>query len=327
MKRITYKGLALIVLLAACGPGKKEKPQTGNPPPVAEQPYKQAPPFNPDSAYYFIEKQVSFGPRIPNTAAHARCAEWLRAEFGKYADSVHIQTAKLFTWDKKYLDAKNIQASFAPEKSRRILLTAHWDTRPFSDEDPLKPGSTFDGADDGASGVGVLLEIARILKNVPLENIGVDIVLFDAEDWGNSDIGDSYCLGSQYWARNFSGKYKPYFGINLDMVGAAGARFCREGFSTQYAAAYVNKVWNAAARSGYSSYFLMEDVPGVIDDHYYVSQLAGIPSLDIINYSRYNGSQGGFGAHWHTQKDNMQVIDKQTLQAVGTVLLDVLYNE
>lgn len=325
MKKIYYTGLLGLALLSACGP-KKPK-ETPDKPVVQDVPHKQAPGFNADSAYYFVEKQVSFGPRIPNTAAHDKCADWLLQELAKYADSTYVQAATLHTWDGKNLESKNIHAYFGPQNARRVMLSAHWDTRPFSDEDPATPNKTFDGADDGGSGVGILLEIARVLKSSPLQNIGVDIVLFDSEDWGNPTMENSYCLGSQHWARNFPGKYKPYFAINLDMVGAAGARFCREGFSTQYAAAYVNKVWNAAARSGYSSYFLMEDVPGVLDDHYYVSTLSGIPAIDIINYSRYNGSQGGFGTHWHTQNDNMKIIDKNTLHAVGTVVLDVLYNE
>lgn len=321
--------LGLFVLLFSCG-NKTEKPKEinkSNNSEVVAPKVVSVPEFNADSAYSFIKKQVDFGPRIPGTPAHNKTAKWLASKFAQYADSVSVQDATVKTWDNKTFTGKNIQAFFQPEKPRRVLLSAHWDTRPFSDEDTHSPNKAFDGADDGGSGVGVLLEIARVLSVSAKTDIGVDIVLFDVEDWGNPKLDDTYCLGSQYWARNFSAKHKPYFGVNLDMVGAANARFTREGFSMQYAAPFVSKVWNSAAKLGYNYYFIFEDVNGVVDDHYYVSKFAGIPSIDIINYNRYNGSRGGFGQHWHTQKDNMSIIDKATLFAVGSVVLDVIYYE
>lgn len=327
MKR--YIALLPLFFMFACGnekPKQADKPSNNNvvvtPPRVVE-----VPEFNADSAYNFIKKQVDFGPRIPGTTAHAKTADWLVKKFKEYADEVSVQEATLTTWDKKSFNIKNIQASFQPENPRRVLLSAHWDTRPHSDMDLVEPKKSFDGADDGGSGVGVLLEIARAIKNGPKSDIGIDIVLFDLEDWGNPDLNDTYCLGSQYWAKNFNGKHKPYFGINLDMVGAANAKFSKEGYSMQYALPYVAKVWNSASKLNFSNYFIFDDVNGIVDDHYYVSKYAGIPSLDIINYNRYNGTRGGFGTHWHTQKDNMNVIDKATLHAVGSVVLDVVYYE
>lgn len=311
-------------LMASCGNNTEvKKPST----PIENVPAKTVvvPDFNADSAYYFVKKQVDFGPRIPGTPAHTKAANWYVELLKEYADSISIQEMEVKTWDQKLIKGKNIQAFFSPQKSRRVLLSAHWDTRPFSDRDLEHPKKTFDGADDGASGIGILLEIARVLKNNPNPEVGVDMVFFDVEDWGNPDIEDTYCLGSQYWAKNFKNTYKPYFGINLDMVGAADARFAQEGYSNYYASPFVYKIWNTASRLGYTQYFVYETVPAVIDDHYYVSKFAGIPSVDIINYNKNNSI--GFGAHWHTQKDNMSVIHKATLDAVGSVVLNVVYNE
>lgn len=332
LKLINMRKLSLILalgLLFSCGDNKKS-PEA---PPVKDQlvvetPKVDVPHFSADSAYAFIAKQVSFGPRIPGTEAHEKTAAWLIDKLEEYCDSVAVQEAEFTTWDGKKVRGKNIQAFVQPNNPRRILLSAHWDTRPFSDEDMLHPKKTFDGADDGGSGVGVLLEMLRSIKYANEKpKVGLDIVFFDVEDWGNGDINDSYCLGSQYWARNYAGRFKPYFGMNLDMVGAFGAKFAKEGFSMQYALPFVAKIWNNAGKLGMSNYFIYEDVPAVIDDHYYVNKLAAIPTVNIINYNRYNGSSGGFGTHWHTQKDNMSVIDKATLHAVGTVVMDVVYHE
>jgi glutaminyl-peptide cyclotransferase len=292
---------------------------------MVEKPTVTAPAFNQDSAFSFIEKQVSFGPRIPNTPAHIQCSDYLVQQFKKYGAQVTEQDFQAKAYDGKLLRSKNIIASVNPSATKRILLAAHWDTRPWSDEDNKSPAKTFDGANDGGSGVGILMEIARVITTVQNKPVvGVDIVLFDSEDYGKSEHQDSYCLGSQYWAKNkHVANYSAYYGILLDMAGAKGARFSKEGVSMEFAPSIVNKVWDQASALGYNQYFIHQTANNITDDHFYVNKFGKIPMIDIIDYN----SDSGFGKYWHTQDDNMQVIDKNTLKAVGQTLLQVLYNE
>jgi len=316
--------IAQLALVASCKPEKR----SGNQPPVADTTTTAAAPvaapsFSADTAYMYVQKQVDFGPRIPNTIAHAKCADFLFKEFKKYASNVIMQQGEAITYDKTRLTLKNIIAEFNLEAKTRILLSCHWDTRPYADEDSKDKDKPFDGANDGGSSVGILLEIARQLQ-LKKPDVGVDIILFDGEDWGNSNVEDSYCLGSQYWGKN---PHKPgckaTFGINLDMVGAANATFLREAISNRYAGWVVDKVWQKASQLGHSKYFLYQNYGGITDDHYYVNTLNGTPAIDII----HTKPSGGFGDFWHTHDDNMQVIDKNTLRAVGETLLAVIYAE
>jgi len=295
------------------------------------------PDFNADSAYFFVEKQVSFGPRIPNSNPHREAGNYLASQFKKYGATVTEQQFDALTFDNQKLKLRNIIASFYPTATKRILLAAHWDTRPFADKDTHNKDAVFDGANDGASGAGVLLEIARALSlaEVPPE-VGVDIILFDGEDWGEqegykgiistpSGLDSWWCLGSQYWAANKHRKsYTASYGILLDMVGARRAQFFREGVSMEYAPKIVEKVWSMAKQIGYSDYFIKQNVPAITDDHVYVNQLAGIPMIDIVHYK---AGIGFFGEYHHTQKDNMTLINKETLKAVGATLLHVIYYE
>lgn len=288
------------------------------------------PKFDRDSAYAFVESQVAFGPRVPNTGPHVNCKNWLVERFNAYEAAVSEQTFKPVAYTGVTLNATNVIASFNPNAARRILLAAHWDTRPFADS-PLNSERTQDpppGADDGASGVGVLLEIARQLQAQPLENIGVDIVLFDAEDYGesNGDNTNSWGLGAQHWSRNPHASPSSYkYGILLDMVGSKGARFCWEEISMTFAPQVVKKVWQTAQNLGYGNYFVNEQVGAIIDDHYFVNTIARIPMIDIIN--RPENSRTGFGEYWHTHEDDMDIIDARTLRAVGQTLLEVIYQE
>ncbi len=295
-----------------------------------ETPSVQTPRFDRDSAYAFVAQQVAFGPRVPNTIAHKACKDWLVARFIAYGAEVTEQPFQPRAYTGTILQATNIIARYNPSATRRILLGAHWDSRPFADS-PLNTERTNEpvlGADDGASGVGVLLEIARQLQAQPLTNIGIDIVLFDAEDYGEPNGGNekSWALGAQHWARNPhapASKFK--YGILLDMVGARGARFTREEVSMQFAPDVMNKVWKIAQSIGYANYFVEEFTGGVTDDHYFVNTIAGIKMIDIINKPAQ--STTGFGAHWHTHNDNMDIIDPRTLRAVGQVVLEVIYSE
>lgn len=324
--RLFFSLMACTLMVVACTSCGPESPPP--PPPTSPPTPPVIPVFNADSAYNDIASQVAFGPRVLGSEGHAECKDWLVETLKATGARVLQQefTAEVYTGEK--FRATNIMAQFNPDVSDRILLCAHWDTRhiadsPLSEERQEEP---ILGADDGGSGVGVLLEIARQLQENPV-GIGIDIVLFDAEDYGESGgEPESYCLGSQYWSRNPITPYKARYGILLDMVGAKEAQFLIEGWSWHYAQSTVEKVWGMAARMGRSNYFINRGTQGgITDDHYFVNLLAGIPTIDIINL---NGTtQTSFGAHWHTHNDDMDIIDKNTLRAVGQVLLAVIYNE
>ena len=292
----------------------------------------ETPVFNPDTAYFFVERQVAFGPRVPNTNAHAQCAWFLLQSLGRFTSHVHLQEAKVRAYDGTTLNMKNIIGSFNPEDKNRILLFAHWDSRPFADHDP-DPANQYTpilGANDGASGIGVLLEIARQLSLHPV-NYGIDIIFFDAEDYGEhqnlqSRSGDFWALGSQYWARNpHKPNYNARLGILLDMVGASDAVFTMEGTSMYYAADVMNKVWDVAHQVGFGSYFSYKKTNGIVDDHTYINEIIRIPTIDIIHYGENTAT--GFFEHWHTVNDNMDTIDKSTLNAVGQTVLTFIYLE
>lgn len=319
--------LALTVLIGCGRDGNQSsKPET---PAIVVN----VPAFNADSAYYFVQKQVDFGPRIPNSTAHKNAGDYFIAQFKKNGATVKVQEFTATTFDNVKVNLRNIIASFNPEKKKRILLAAHWDTRPFSDKDKEKPNATFDGANDGGSGVGILLEIARNLKNQPTD-VGIDIILFDGEDWGervgvnpprpSNNFQVWWCLGSQYWARNkHVSNYSATFGILLDMVGGKDARFGFEGYSLEYAPSVVDKVWKTASKLGYTNTFINAKDGQITDDHKFVNELAKIPMIDIVSYD----DNGSFGDFHHTQGDNMSIISKQTLNAVGQTVLQVIYYE
>lgn len=289
---------------------------------------REVPEFSSESAYQFIQTQVEFGPRVPNTYGHAETRKYLETKFREYA-GVNAVFAQEFTsenYSGTDLEMANIIAAFNLEASDRIMLCAHWDTRPRADEDTSRTSEYIAGADDGGSGVGVLLELARIFSENP-PPIGVDLVLFDGEDYGTQGDLKNYFLGSRYWSQNppVPG-YQPRFGILLDMVGAEDAKFPKESYSLTYAPNLVEEIWQIAADKGYGDIFLNEEGAGVLDDHYIVNQYTDIPVIDIINHTA--GADGNiiFADHWHTHRDDMPIISKETLQAVGDVLLELIYN-
>ncbi len=291
------------------------------------------PVFNADSAYLYVDKQVAFGPRVPNTKAHIKCADYLSSKLKEFGADVIVQEAKLKAFDDKILNAKNIIGQFNPQIKNRVMLFAHWDSRPFADhsKDPERRNEPILGANDGASGVGVLLEIARCLQHDTLP-IGIDIIFFDAEDYGIPDHldvpwkPDTWCLGSQYWSKNpHTPNYYAQYGILLDMIAAPQATFYQEQQSIQFAPRVVKKVWNTANDLGYGNHFIYEKGGAITDDHVYVNNIRGIPCIDIIQFDPSTDSS--FGSYWHTHNDNMNVIDKNTMKAVGQTLLHVIYNE
>lgn len=291
------------------------------------------PDFNADSAYTYLQEQCDFGPRTMNSTAHDKCEKWIIQKFEQYGCKVTTQKATLNGYDGTPLRSTNIMASYNPKATTRIMFCAHWDCRPWADNDPDSTNwhKPIIAANDAASGVGVMIELARILKGSGLE-LGVDFVCFDAEDYGTpqwfegEDPGDTWALGAQYFANNLPESYAPRYGILLDMVGGVGAKFYREGMSMQYAPAIVKKVWNAARQVGYGSYFPKADGGMITDDHIPVNQTANIPCIDVIPYYP-DCAQSSFGPTWHTIADNMDNIDKNTLKAVGQTMVQVLFTE
>jgi glutaminyl-peptide cyclotransferase len=276
-----------------------------------------------DSAFLFTSKQVAFGPRVPNTAAHKACRQWLVKKLKQYGATVEEQVVSAKAYTGTVLNGANIIAKFNPGNPNRVLLAAHWDTRHIADKDKdkTKANKTFDGADDGASATAMLIEVARLLQKNPTD-IGVDIVLFDLEDHGDMNgAAETWCLGSQYWANN-KGSYQARFGILLDMAGAKNARFCKEGVSSEFAPEISNKVWQIAEELGHGNYFVNEHGGSITDDHFYVNKV-GIPMIDIINLS----ADGNFGFYHHTHEDNMANIDKGTMYAVMQTILTAVYRE
>ena len=297
------------------------------------------PSFNADSAYAFTKAQCDFGSRDMNSRGHDLCGEWIVSKFKEYGCKMTTQTATLAGYDGTKLRSRNIMASINPEATTRILLCAHWDSRPWADNDPDSANwrKPILAANDAASGVAVMLELARIIGKSKDEKafnkqLGIDFVCFDAEDWGTpqwadvADNADSWALGAQYWSKNLPQGYEARYGILLDMVGGVGAKFYREGMSMQYAPEIVKKVWRAAREVGFGSYFPKEDGGVITDDHVPVNQFAKIPTIDIIPYYA-DCQQSSFGPTWHTLADNMENIDKNTLKAVGQTLVQVIYKE
>ena len=291
----------------------------------------EVPNFNSDSAYFFVERQVSFGPRVISSKAWDKCSKYLTNKLESYGAKVIVQQAPITTYDQKKHTLRNIIGSYSPEKNNRIALFAHWDSRHVADYDTINTSQPILGANDGGSGVGVLLEIAR---NINLKNpkIGVDIIFFDAEDYGQPEnskfptMNDSWCLGSQYWSKNpHKQNYFAKYGILLDMVGGKDAEFWQEGISSYYASNIIKKVWDVAHNIGYSNFFIYKKSPQIMDDHYYVNTITGIPTIDIIEYDPF--SKTNFNKHWHTHADNMNNVDRETLKAVGQTVMRVVYSE
>ena len=295
----------------------------------------QVPAFNQDSAYFFIQNQVQFGPRVPNTPSHSQCVKYLKKKLQQFSKQVHLQAFQAKAFNGTILDLKNLIACINPDCKKRILLAAHWDTCPFADKDKHHKYHPIDGANDGASGVGVLLEIARVMWQSVSPKVGVDIIFFDGEDYGEPHDYSAekpynaifWCLGSQYWSKNKHQKnYTATYGILLDMVGASGAKFHRDQHAMYHAPHIVKKVWEKANQIGYGKYFISQNNKNtILDDHVFVNIHAQIPMINIIDtdLSTYDS----FPTYHHTLDDNLQCIDKKTLKAVGETLLHIIYQE
>ena len=326
-----YKILLLgILLLSTLSCGNKSKA-------ASEEVTKvtiQVPTFDADSAYRYIEEQVNFGTRVPNTPTHVACGNYLAAQLEAFGAKVSNQYADLIAYNGTLLKARNIIGSYKPETKKRIALFAHWDTRPWADNDPDKKNhhTPILGANDGASGVGVLLEVARLIQQQQPE-LGIDIIFLDAEDYGSPQFytgehkEEHWCLGAQYWARNpHVANYNARFGILLDMVGGENATFYRELYSEEYAKGINNKVFKKANQLGFGKYFIDQQGGWITDDHLFVNRIAKIPTIDIVP-NQIESKLSSFGDTWHTVNDNMDHIDRNTLKAVGQTVVEIIYNE
>ena len=327
---IQYSIYALLLLCVSCA-----KQQQSSTPDVRCA-------FSADSAYTYIAQQLDFGARVPGTNAHEACGDWLVRELARHGAQVKSQYGTMTNYAGKPQAIRNIVALLEGNTTHAILLCAHWDCRPWSDEEELYE-NRFEpvmGANDGASGVGVILEMVRqlSLRKSKGEFIPtVQVVFFDCEDMGTpahftgSQRDHTWCLGSQLWAREYKNStlnsqlstLNCQYGILLDMVGDPSATFPKEYFSVQYAGNYVERLWRKASKLGYGRYFVQQATYyPITDDHYYVNTIAGIPCVDVIDYKM--NTETGFAHWWHTQHDDIQNINKQTLQAVGETVLTTI---
>lgn len=312
---------AVFAMLMACGATKSDSSSdsSDSSDAGAANADRPAPAFSADSAYSYAARQVAFGPRVPGSDAHRKCGEWLASTLRSHGAEVEQQTSTITTFDGTCIPMRNIIARINPSSPERILLLAHWDSRPWADNDPdpAKHDTPVDGANDGASGTALLLELSRVLaQDSTFSGTGVDILLCDAEDWGTENNDESWAMGARYFARDAAAKgYMPKAAILVDMVGAPDATFMREYFSQQAAPALADEIWNIAASLGYASMFPNRMGSAVNDDHVELIK-AGIPAIDIIDYRE--GS--GFFPAWHTTADNLDAICPATLGAVGSVL-------
>ena len=330
MKKSLFGFLAIIALVLASCTGQTQS-KGSNADTIALAP---CPRFSADSAMLYIKAQCAFGSRVTGSDAARRCGDFLMERFKAYGAEVKEQTGTVTIWDGTQLPARNIIASINPSNSDRILFCAHWDCRPWADNDPDEANyhTPILAANDAASGVAVMLEICRLLQKQPVQ-VGIDMICFDAEDlgtpqWEEDRLGssDTWCLGSKIWAEKARDDgYKARYGVLLDMVGGYGATFSREGISMRVAQPIVNCVWQLAGQLGYRQFFPLTDGGSITDDHINVNVIAGVPCIDIIPY--YREGPSSFGPTWHTIKDTPDNIDPNVLGAVGQTITQLIYNE
>lgn len=316
-----YPLLFIALLICSCKSEKASTEDTADTKVVEQQ-------FNADSAYNYIVAQCGFGARTPGSEAHRLCGDYIVKKFTDLGMQVTEQKANLTMWDGKTYECRNIIASYLPDASQRIIIASHWDSRPWADadKDASKHGVAVMAANDGASGVAVMMETARQIKELGIK-YGIDFICFDLEDYGTPEDeegpadGSDWCVGSAYWASHLHREnYRADCGILLDMVGGKGAKFRYEGFSMQNAQTVVAQIWGAAKTAGYADFFPEEQGGHINDDHLNLIKI-GIPTADIISY--YDGIPS-FGPTWHTTNDTPENISKETLKAVGQTLFQAL---
>lgn len=327
-----YTGFLLLLVMVSCSCKRSASDNTtSSGVQTSTATSREMPRFSADSAYQFVAGLCDFGPRVPGTDAQKACAKWLENELLRHGATVKLQEGEMSAYNGSKLPVINIMGSFNPDAKMRVLLMSHWDSRPFADNDPdpSKRKQPVMGANDGASGVGILLELAR-LCNEKLPQVGIDIFLTDAEDYGAPDDWSGshdekwWALGTQMWCKQAAKDgYRAQYGILLDMVGSANATFYREYYSERYASSFVNEIWQTAARLGYGDLFINQGGGGVTDDHVFVNRMLQIPCVDIIDTR--TDSEGSFCPEWHTTHDTMDNISRETLGKVGRVLVSLLW--
>lgn len=325
--------LAVASLFVACnGPANKNTTPADSP--TINYSQVAIPAFNADSAYQYVADQLAYGYRIPGTKAQSECANYLARQMRRWCDTVIVQDFPATLWNGTTVRGKNIIASIeAPAEAstgKRILLAAHWDSRMWADHDDDKDNhrSPILGANDGASGVGVLMEMARVITS-QRPGVSIDFIFFDVEDqgcpeWADNYVEDSWCKGSQYWSANpHTPFYTAVYGVLFDMVGTEQPRYTKEEVSRQYAPGVLNKMWAAAAALGHDKIFENTDTDPILDDHYYVNRIAKVPMIDIVQNTRGMS----FFEHWHTVDDNLDHIDRNTLRITAEVVLKTIYGD
>ncbi len=325
MKKI-FGILAATSLLTACSGTKGQAAETANADHDATAVTKWE--TSADSLYKLVVEQVSFGPRTPGSTALKNCGDLIVERLHQYGvDSVAQQLVPVTTFKRQQFTARNILGCINPEATRRVLLLAHYDTRPWADNDPSPEAVSQPvlGANDGASGVAVLLETARVLTGKIPDALGIDLLFVDMEDSGESggDNEDSWCLGTQQWVQHmpYTSNNRPIYALLLDMVGGNDAKFHREYFSHRDARSVVDHVWSCAAKLNLSDRFVNSVGGAIVDDHLYINA-AGIPCADIIENK--NPTTGSFNPTWHTTNDDLNGIDRQTLNDVATVVVNAI---
>lgn len=327
--------LAAFALLAAgCGNRSSERAAASS---VSAVNYAavEVPQFCADSAFQYVADQLAFGFRTPDSRGQQQCADYLVRQMSRWCDTVVVQPFTATLWNGTAAHGKNIIASLEAREGtnaegRRVLFAAHWDSRLWADHDPA-PANTrkpLPGANDGASGVATLMEMARVMCG-QRPSVSVDFIFFDLEDQGQPEWCEDYqehtwCLGSQHWAAHpHTPYYRAVYGVLLDMVGSEQPRFTKEQFSMQYAGGIMNKMWAAAAALGHGNIFVNQQTDPILDDHLYVNRMASFPMLDIVQ----NSPQCSFCPTWHTVNDDLEHISRQSMAVVAEVVMKTLYGD
>jgi hypothetical protein len=295
-------------------PSNQSADQSKNPQPVPE--------FDGKNAFSYLIAQTDFGPRTPGSTGHANCLAYLNTQMQSYADAVNLQPFSMTGYDGEVLNLTNVVSSFNLKATKRILLVAHWDTRPRADQekDPKKQKMPILGANDAASGVAVLMEIARHLKATPPE-VGVDMLFVDGEDYGKEGDTNFYLLGAKYFVKNLPQGFSPQFGILLDMIGDKELTLKKEQFSLKYAPDIVDLVWSTARDIGVTQ-FVDAEQNWVTDDHLPFNEV-GIKTIDLIDFEYPDSTN----RYWHTLQDTPDKCSPESLEAVGKVILTVIYRQ
>lgn len=297
-RRYTTVLLSLVMLATACDTTTPERPA-----------------FDGAAALEYVREQLAFGPRIPGSEGHRQMGDWLVQELRQRADTVMEQTWTHVTVSGDSLPMRNVLARFRPDAAQRVLYAVHWDTRPISEKaDPARRNIPVPGANDGGSGVALLLAIADQLREQP-PTVGVDLLFFDGEDYGNFDRDEDVLIGSRYFAQNLPEPgYNPMIGVVWDMIGDADLRIYQEGHSLRAAPEVVDRVWRTARELGYGDVFVEYSQGAVTDDHVPLQQV-GLRVINVIDLD--------YPPH-HTPDDTIDRVSATSLQIVGEVAMAVV---